>query len=155
MTPAEAAQLLTVAAVYDNRKPSAAVAQAWAADLDGVEVAEAASAIREHYRANPGVWVMPGHVVAIVAQHRRETVRGLWLAELRALRSVDPDDPDAVQAALRRARLAAGRQEPERLALLPGKFRDNPSQAERNARGKETVLAELRRRAQNSGEGSS
>lgn len=136
MNASEAAQVLTVAAVYDNRKPSAAAAQAWAADLDGISVPEAAAAVREHYRANPGVWIMPGHVVAVVSRRRRAGSRGLWLAELRALRNVDPDDPHAVLDALRRVHATASRQpEPDRKALPPGKFDDNPSQAARNAEG--------------------
>lgn len=134
MNASEAAQVLTVAAVYDNRKPSAAAAQAWAADLEKVTMAEGAAAVREHYLASPGVWIMPGHVVAVVARRRRAESRGLWLAELRALRNVDPDDPHAVLDALRRVHATASR-EPERRALPPGKFADSPAQAERNARG--------------------
>lgn len=145
MNASEAAQLLAVAAVYDNRKPSSAAAQAWAADLESVTLAEAAAAIREHYRDNPGVWVMPGHVVAVVARRRKEGSRGLWLAELRALRAVDPDDPHAVVEALRRVHDVAGRQESGRRALPPGKFVDNPAQADRNARGAAQAREVLRR----------
>lgn len=138
MTPIEAAKLLAIVAVYDNRTASRIEAQQWAADLDGISLDEAAAAVREHYTANPDTWLKAGHVIGIVKRRRRNESRGLWLAELRALRHVDPDDPHAVLDALRRVHAAASRRPepgPDRLALPPGKFTDNPAQATRNAEG--------------------
>lgn len=145
MNVQEAVRLLAIAAVYDNRTPSQAAAQAWAADLEGVTLAEAAAAVREHYTTSPDTWLKAGHVIAIVKRHRRDRARRTWLVELRELRRVDPDDPDAALAAIRRARATAGRQEPERLALLPGKYTDSPAQSERNARGKDAALSQVRK----------
>jgi hypothetical protein len=140
----DAIKLLAIAAVYDNRTPSQAAAQAWAADLEGISLAEAAAAVREHYTTSPDAYLKAGHVIAVVKRRRRAESRGQWVQELRALRGVDPDDPYAVLEALRRVQQPTPG-ESQRLALPPGRFAAGPSQGERNARGVAAARAALGR----------
>jgi hypothetical protein len=68
MNPIEAAQLLTHAAAFDNRKPSAAAAQAWAAALHDVPLDDdAIAAVARYYgcddpQATGQRWIQPHHV---------------------------------------------------------------------------------------------
>lgn len=98
MTPAEAAALLTVCAAYDNRKPDADAAQAWALALDGLPFTDCRDVIVEHYRRSSD-WVMPAHIRTAVRKIRDKRIaeagdltppRGLtdaqereWLGEAR------------------------------------------------------------------------
>jgi hypothetical protein len=63
--PTEAAALLTVAAAFDNRKPDADAAQAWAMALDDLPFADCRDAIVAHYRKTAD-WLMPAHVITAV-----------------------------------------------------------------------------------------
>lgn len=85
MTPADAAKLLAVAAVYDHRTVSRLDAEAWADALNDLEPAACADAIRIHYRTNT-TWCMPAHIRVIVEQHRRTSRPG---REQRAFRELD------------------------------------------------------------------
>jgi hypothetical protein len=62
MEAAEAAALLAVAAMFDNRKPDANAAHAWAAALDGMDPELCREAIVEHYR-HEHRWIMPADVI--------------------------------------------------------------------------------------------
>jgi hypothetical protein len=73
MTPQEAAALLTVAAAYDNRKPDADSAQAWALALDGLPFLDCRDAIVAHYRVS-SEWLMPSKVIAAVRQVRNKRI---------------------------------------------------------------------------------
>jgi hypothetical protein len=73
MTPAEAAALLTVAAAYDNRKPDADAAQAWALALDGLRFHDCRAVIVEHYRTSTD-WIMPKHVIDAVKRLRDKRI---------------------------------------------------------------------------------
>jgi hypothetical protein len=73
MTPAEAATLLTVAAAYDNRKPDADAAQAWALALDGLRFIDCRAVIVAHYQRS-GDWLMPHHVIAEVGRLRSKRI---------------------------------------------------------------------------------
>lgn len=73
MNPAEAQSLLTIAAAFDNRKPDADAARAWAAALDGLPFIDCRDAIVKHYR-NSSDWLMPGHVIAAVKQVRAKRI---------------------------------------------------------------------------------
>lgn len=73
MNAAEAQALLTVAAAFDNRKPDADSARAWAAALDGLPFADCRDAIVKHYRGS-SEWLMPGHVIAAVKQVRAKRI---------------------------------------------------------------------------------
>ena len=73
MTPAEAAALLTVAAAYDNRKPDADAAQAWALALDGLRFFDCRAVIVEHYQRSTD-WIMPKHVIDAVKRLRDKRI---------------------------------------------------------------------------------
>lgn len=70
MTPAEAQVLLGMAATYDQRKPDADVAKGWAAALNGLRFKDCRLAIIEHFATTAGVYLMPGHIRAIVKRLR-------------------------------------------------------------------------------------
>lgn len=73
MTPAEAAALLGVAAAFDNRKPDADAAQAWALALSGLRFEDCRDAIVAHYRAS-SEWLMPSAVIAAVKRVRAKRI---------------------------------------------------------------------------------
>lgn len=62
MKATEAAALLTIAAAYDNRKPDADQARAWALVLDGLRFEDCRDAIVAHYRSSRE-WLMPVNIV--------------------------------------------------------------------------------------------
>lgn len=74
MTPADAARLLAIAAVYDKRTIGEVEASAWADALDGLAPRDCAEAIKAHY-ADSTAWLMPAHVRERVAHRRREAAR--------------------------------------------------------------------------------
>lgn len=84
MKATEAAALLTIAAAYDNRKPDADQAKAWAMALDGLRFEDARAAIVAHYRASSD-WLMPNMVIAGVKR-----IRAQRLSDFGPL----PDPPD-------------------------------------------------------------
>jgi hypothetical protein len=69
MTPAEAASLLSLAAAYDNRKPDADAAQAWALALDGCRYEDCREVVVDHYRRS-NEWLMPNMVISGVKRLR-------------------------------------------------------------------------------------
>lgn len=69
MTPHEAAALLSVAAAFDNRKPDADAATAWAAALHDLRFVDCRDAIVAHYRSTDA-WLMPSMVIAQVKRIR-------------------------------------------------------------------------------------
>jgi hypothetical protein len=71
MTPAEAATLLSVAAAYDNRKPDADAAQAWALALVGLRFLDCRDVVVAHYQKS-GDWIMPHHVISEVRRLREK-----------------------------------------------------------------------------------
>ena len=73
MTPTEAAALLTIAAAYDNRKPDADQAKAWAMALDGLGFEDCRDVVVEHYRKSRE-WLMPADVFAGVRRIRYERI---------------------------------------------------------------------------------
>ena len=77
MTPTDAARLLTLAAAYDNRKPDADQAKAWAMVLDGLRFEDCCEAIVAHYPTSRD-WMMPAHVIADVKRIRCQAHRGGW-----------------------------------------------------------------------------
>lgn len=76
MNPTEAAELLGHAAAFDNRKPSAAAAIAWAASLHDVPLdADTKAAVAVYYTTAPKdpdakLWVLPHHVRTLRAKIR-------------------------------------------------------------------------------------
>ena len=73
MTPAQAAALLTIAASFDNRKPDADQAKAWATALDGLGFDDCRQVVVEHYRKSRE-WLMPADVFAGVRRIRYERI---------------------------------------------------------------------------------
>jgi hypothetical protein len=73
MTPAEGATLLGVAAAFDNRKPDADAATAWAMALDGLRFVDCRDAIVAHYR-NETEWIMPAMIRAAVRRIRSKRI---------------------------------------------------------------------------------
>lgn len=73
MTPAEAQMLLTVAAAFDNRKPDADAAKAWAIALGDLPYVDCRDAVVEHYRAS-SEWLMPAMVIKAVKRIRAKRI---------------------------------------------------------------------------------
>ena len=73
MTPTEAAALLAIAAAFDNRKPDADAAQAWALALDGLRFEDCRDAIVAHFRVS-SEWLMPAKVIAEVKRIRSKRI---------------------------------------------------------------------------------
>lgn len=73
MTPQEAAALLTVAAAFDNRKPDADAAKAWAAALGEMPFVDCRDAVVAHYRKTTD-WIMPAHVLERVQRVRDKRI---------------------------------------------------------------------------------
>lgn len=95
MTPAEAAALLTVAAAFDNRKPDADQARAWAMALDGLRFEDCRAAIVAHYQGSRD-WMMPSDVITKVKRIRNERVLAYGLLPDPPAH-IDPDDTAALQ----------------------------------------------------------
>lgn len=74
MTPSEAAKVLAVAAIYDRRTIGSVEALAWATALDGLDPADCAQAVREHYAVSTE-WLMPAHIRSRIQQARRDAAR--------------------------------------------------------------------------------
>lgn len=105
MNTQEAAALLGIAAAFDNRKPDADAAQAWAIALSDIRFEDARDAIVAHYRMS-SEWLMP---VKVIAEVRR--IRDKRLADYGAPTpppDLDPDDVLAFQRWLRDERKAIG-----------------------------------------------
>lgn len=92
MTPAEAAGLLAIAAAFDNRKPDADAATAWAMALDGWRFEDCREAVVGHYRITRE-WIMPSDVIDAVKEIRRNRLRDYGPIEPPP--SLDPDDDRA------------------------------------------------------------
>lgn len=79
MKPAEAAALLAVAAAFDNRKPDADAATAWALALDGRRFEDCRDAIVAYYRKSRE-WVMPSDMLEGVSAIRNGRISAFWRA---------------------------------------------------------------------------
>lgn len=93
MKPTEAAALLTIAAAYDNRKPDADQAKAWAMALDGLRFEDCREVVVAHYQRSRE-WLMPVDVISGVKRLRAKRLHDhppvdppSWL---------DPDDTAAL-----------------------------------------------------------
>ena len=111
MKPTEAAALLTICAAYDNRKPDADAAKAWAMALDGYRFEDCRDAIVAHYRASRE-WIMPSDVIGAVKKLRTGRLEDVAPIPPPGL---DPDDTGAYVrwlAHVRRA-IADGQEPPD------------------------------------------
>lgn len=122
MTPADAAELLTLCAAFDRRTVGEADARAWAAALNAIPLDDdARAAVARHY-AETDRWITPAHVLQQRAKIRRDR-----LDRANVLYAGRPDETGAESITRRRALLAAvadGRIEPQTvpqaLGLAPG-----------------------------------
>lgn len=73
MKATEAAALLTIAAAYDNRKPDADQARAWALVLDGLRFEDCRDAVVDHYRKSRD-WLMPVEIITAVKRLRAKRI---------------------------------------------------------------------------------
>jgi hypothetical protein len=102
MRPHEAAELLALAAAFDQRTVGEADALAWAEALGNINQADARAAVTEHYR-NETRRLMPVDVLTGVRR-----IRSNRLAEFaEQVPDADPDDVPAYLAALREQRYRA------------------------------------------------
>ncbi len=104
MTPSEAAGLLAIAAAFDQRTIGEMDAQAWAATLRGLDPADCAEAIRQHYAVNTDR-LMPAHVRRGANIIRSARLRSVASDEIEPA-DVDPNDVAAYLAATKRRRAA-------------------------------------------------
>lgn len=124
MTPEQVVDLLTLIAARDRRTVGKVDVAVWHEDIGDLDFADARQAVTEHFREEPGTWLMAGHVrrrvKAIRADRSGPAGPGLHPVPPAA----DPDDVPAYLAALRvqQTQLATGR-EPETPALTAAEKR--------------------------------
>jgi hypothetical protein len=122
MTPAEAQVLLSMASAYDNRKPDADAAKAWAAALDGLRFDDCRAALIEHYKAS-AEWLMPSMIRTAVKRMRRDRVLAYGMLPDPPAH-LDPDNAAAYIAWQKSTRRAIADGElPERV-VITGPRRD-------------------------------
>jgi hypothetical protein len=119
VTPADAAELLTLAAAFDRRTVGEADARAWAAALHDMPLdPDARAAIARHYGQSTD-WLTPAHV-----RHHRRKIRDERLGD--STPAYDPpahDETGAQFIARRRKQLRAigdGREQPTPIGALKG-----------------------------------
>lgn len=91
MTPDVAAELLTIAAAYDSRRPDRARALAWADALGDLDPEDCSLAIRRHYRDSTE-FVMPAHIRRLVRTIREERRAGTVVKALQEAPKVPMPD---------------------------------------------------------------
>lgn len=74
MNRADASRVLAKAAAFDNRKPSAAAAAAWAEALDDVPLQEALDLVSVYYATNRE-WIMPADINRLWKERRHTRLR--------------------------------------------------------------------------------
>lgn len=94
MNPQEIINLLSVAAAFDNRKPSEAAVHAWTDSAARARwtFSEASEAIKNYYATTTDdkPWVMPSHITAFIRDTRQDRDMRATAEELIAL-SAAPD----------------------------------------------------------------
>jgi hypothetical protein len=110
MTPADAAELLALAAAFDRRKIGKADAIAWADALADLGQADCAEAIRAHFRDSTD-YLMPAHVRRGVKALRADRIRAASSGLLEPP-NVNPNDVVTylAEGRARRRALASGQQ---------------------------------------------
>ena len=102
MTPADASELLTLAAAFDRRTVGEADARAWAAALNAMPLDDdAREAVARHY-AETEKWLTPAHV-----RTQRARIRAERIDHANVLDDGRPDETPAQFLARRRALTAA------------------------------------------------
>lgn len=119
MTPADAAELLTLAAAFDRRTVGEADARAWAAALNSMPLDDdAREAVARHY-SETSDWLTPAHVRAV-----RSRIRGARLEHANVLYDGRPDETPAQFLARRRTltrAVADGRIDPQTATQAVGR----------------------------------
>lgn len=125
MTPADAAELLTLAAAFDRRTVGEADARAWAAALNFMPLDDdARAAVARHY-AETSDWLTPAHV-----RQQRHKIRAERVAATTVVYDGRPGETGAESIARRRALLTAiadGRVAPQSAAQAVGFSEDRPA----------------------------
>jgi hypothetical protein len=102
VTPADAAELLTLAAAFDRRTVGEADARAWAAALNSMPLDDdARAAVARHY-AETEKWLTPAHV-----RTQRARIRADRISTANVVYNGRPGETGAESIASRRALLAA------------------------------------------------
>jgi len=102
VTPADAAELLTLAAAFDRRTVGEADARAWAAALNAMPLDDdAREAVARHY-ADTDRWLTPAHV-----RQQRAKIRAERIERANVFDDGRPDETPAQFLARRRALTAA------------------------------------------------
>lgn len=79
MIEREVAELLTLAALVDNRTVTPEAVLMWHGIIGHLPYDEAAAALRAHYEGS-AEWVMPAHIVGIIRDRQRSATRALTMA---------------------------------------------------------------------------
>ncbi|MFF4738800.1 hypothetical protein ACFY2W_23385 [Streptomyces sp. NPDC001262] len=102
MTPADAAELLTLCAAFDRRTIGESDARAWAAALNGVPLdADTREAVARHY-AETEQWITPAHVRRI-----RTRIRENRIGAAHPVYDGNPEETGEQFTERRRAQIAA------------------------------------------------
>lgn len=119
MTPADAAELLTLCAAFDRRTVGEADARAWAAALHAIPLDDdARAAVARHY-AETDRWITPAHVL-----QQRARIRADRLDRANVVYDGHPGETGAESIARRRAlerAVADGRIAPQTAAQAVGR----------------------------------
>jgi hypothetical protein len=130
VTPAEAVELLTLAAAFDRRTVGEADARAWAAALHNVPLDQDARAAVARHFAESTEWFTPAHARSV-----RHRIRAERLAGGTPLYEPPPGDETGEQyLARRRAQIRAiadGREQPVYVALPAGDRAERDTEAAR------------------------
>ena len=103
MLRSQVARLLAKATVVDNRTVDEFTVEAWHEILHDVDYDDAMTALTDHRRNKPGVWLEPGHIIEGVRVLRR--ARLAVGTNIEGIPDADPDDVPAYLEAVRRNRL--------------------------------------------------
>ncbi|MFB4320651.1 hypothetical protein [Actinomadura sp. 21ATH] len=116
MTPEQVIDLLTEIAARDRRTIGKADVTVWAFDIGDLDFADARTAVADHFREEPGVWLEAGHV-----RRRVRKMRADRLHDFQYIPVPGDDNTRVYLRALREQReaVASGRREPAP-ALPPG-----------------------------------
>lgn len=108
MNKTETSQLLTLAALVDNRAITPEMVVMWHGLLDDISYEDAAEALKEHYRTSTR-WLMPAHLRDLVAAAQAEAkkapgreiaARRQWLLDNGIdYLAYEAGDPEAIAAA--------------------------------------------------------
>lgn len=126
----EMVDLLSLIAARDNRQVGETTVAVWLEDIGDLDFRDARTAVSDHFRNEPGVWLMAGHVrarVKAIRENRLGPGDGAPASPLPP--PADPDDPKAYMLALRAQQkaIADGREQvPAIEGGAPTGYDDNP-----------------------------